>query len=320
MKSIIITGANSGIGFECALQMARIATTEQIFLACRNIQLGNEAIQKIKKQTGHKNIICLPLDLSSLQSVREFKNNFADAKYGKISVLINNAGLQNVGKTKYTKDGFEETFGVNHLGPFYLTLLLLPYVTENARITFTASGTHDPKQKTGMPAPEFKEPRLLAYPEESTEKLLTVGQRRYTTSKLCNIMTVYELQNRLIHANIHVNAFDPGLVPGTGLAKNYPPFLKFISDYIFKALILFLPNVNTAKSSGKRLANLAYNDKYKDAKGKYFEGEKEIKSSTDSYNKEYQNILWTSTIDLLGIKQNETNVPLADRKLIETIG
>ncbi len=309
MKSIIITGATSGIGYECAIQIAKIAPDEQIVIACRNQKSGNEVIQKIKHLTGHKNMICLPLDLESLQSIREFTKLFAETN-NKISVLINNAGLQIVGKTKYTKDGFEETFAVNHLGPLYLTLLLLPYVTEDAHITFTASGTHDPKQKTGMPAPEFKDPGLLAYPEEGTEKNLTIGQRRYTTSKLCNIMTVYKLQNHLSHTNIHVNAFDPGLVPGTGLARNYPPHLKFISDYIFKALILFHPNVNSAKNSGKRLANLAYANKYKDAKGKYFEGEKEIKSSIDSYNKEYQNSLWKSSIELLGIKENETSISL----------
>ena len=305
MESIIITGATGGIGYECALQMARIAPNQQIIITCRNLESGEKAIQAIARQTGHRHLQCMILDLASLASIREFKENFVQANYGKITSLINNAGLQNVDKTRYTKDGFEETFGVNHLGPLYLTLLLLPYLTPDARITFTASGTHDPKQKTGMPAPQFKDARSLAYPEETTEKMLTVGQRRYTTSKLCNILTVYELQNRLLKTNIHVNGFDPGLVPGTGLAQNYPPFLKFISDYIFKALILFYHNVNSAQTSGKRLANLAYAAQYKNAKGKYFEGEKEIKSSTDSYNEAFQHTLWSSSMELLKIDQRE---------------
>jgi len=224
--------------------------------------------------------------------------------------LVNNAGLQNVDKTKFTKDGFEETFGVNHLGTFYLTLLLVPNFTDDARITFTASGTHDPKQKTGMPAPAFHDAKTLAYPKETNQKSLALGQQRYTTSKLCNILTVYELQSRLANTNMHVNAFDPGLVPGTRLAQNYPPFLKFISDYVFKLLILFHHNVNTAKTSGSRLANLAFAEKYKDVKGKYFEGDKEINSSKDSYNKHYQHLLWTSTVELLKIDQKETLVSL----------
>ena len=309
MKSIIITGATSGIGYECAIQIAKLAINEQIILACRNLKTGNKTIETIKHKTGHKNIICLPLDLESLESIREFKKQFE--KTGtKISTLINNAGLQNVDKTKYTKDGIEQTFGVNHLAPFYLTLLLIPYLAEDASITFTASGTHDPDQKSGMPAPEFKEAKLLAYPVETDETKIKVGQRRYATSKLCNILTTYELQKRLANTKIRVNAFDTGLVPGTGLARNYPPVLKFISDYVFKALIVFVHNVNTAQNSGKRLANFAYSDKYKSAKGKYFEGEKEIKSSTDSYNKELQKNLWESSIELLGVTQNETSISL----------
>lgn len=311
MRSIIITGANSGIGFECAMQMAKIAPNEQIILACRNTQAGEQAIQKIKQRTDHNHLICLPLDLASLRSIRDFKTAFSKLSNPVITALVNNAGLQIVGKTSYTIDGFESTFGTNHLGGFYLTLLLLPFIDDNGSITFTASGTHDPRQKTGMPAPEFKAPRSLAYPETDNDKSLTAGQRRYTTSKLCNILTVYELQRRLTGTTIRVNAFDPGFVPGTGLAKNYPPFLKFVSDHVLKILVLFHPQANTAKNSGKRLADLAYSAEYKHAKGKYFEGVKEIKSSADSYNEAYQSELWKSGIELTGIKQADTTVPLA---------
>jgi len=113
MKSIIITGATGGIGFECALHLARIAPNEQIVIACRNQQAGSEVIQKITKQTAHKNIICLPLDLESLQSVRDFKVLFSKQPHNKIIALINNAGIQNTRATEYTKDGFETTFAVN---------------------------------------------------------------------------------------------------------------------------------------------------------------------------------------------------------------
>ena len=312
MKSIIITGATSGIGFECAVQLAKIAPNEQIIIACRNQQTGKNIIQSIQKKTGHNHIICMHLDLNSLVSIRQFKDNFVNGKYGSISALINNAGMQNFGETKHTQDGFEETFGVNHLASFYLTLLLLPHLTEDASITFTASGTHDPKQKTGMPPPEFIAPQLLAYPKENKgASPMKVGQIRYTTSKLCNILTVYELQRRLTGTNIRVNAFDPGLVPGTGLARNYPPIWKFVSNNILKLLILFHHNVNTAKTSGKRLANLAYSEQFKNAKGKYFEGIKEIKSSVDSYNTSYQSELWKSSVDLTGIKQKDTTISLS---------
>ena len=311
MKSIIITGANSGIGFACAMHMAGIAPDEQLILACRSKLAGDKAIERIKQKTNHQHLICLPLNLASLQSIKAFKTKISNFPNLVITTLVNNAGGQFVGETEYTTDGFEITFGTNHLGGFYLTLLLLPFMDKNGSIVFTASGTHDPKQKTGMPAPEFKSPELLAHPTPTTEKLLKVGQVRYTTSKLCNILTAYELQRRLSDTTIRVNAFDPGLVPGTGLARNNPPFLKFVFNYIFKIMLIILPKVaHTAKKSGKHLAELAYADQFINTKGKYIERSNEIKSSEESYSETYQADLWKGSVELTGINQKDTTVML----------
>jgi NAD(P)-dependent dehydrogenase (short-subunit alcohol dehydrogenase family) len=310
MRSIIITGATNGIGYECAMKMAAIAKDEQIIIACRDQHAGHEVIRKIRQKTGHQKMICLPLDLASLQSVRDFKAQFSNQPDHKIIALVNNAGIQHITETQYTTDGFETTFGVNHLAPFYLTLLLLPFMDSNASITFTASGVHDPQKKTGIEPPIFKPANELAHPATTNEKAKTVGLRRYSTSKLCNILTTYKLQEKLSGTNISVNAFDPGLVPGTGLARTYPRFLRFVWKNIYPVLVYFHSNINTAPTSGTRLANLAYAGKYKNVKGKYFEGIKEIRSSTDSYNKAYQDMLWASTIELLHINQGETSVPL----------
>jgi NAD(P)-dependent dehydrogenase (short-subunit alcohol dehydrogenase family) len=310
MKSIIITGATSGIGFECAIQMAKIAPNEQIILACRNTQAGNETIQKIKNKTNHQHLICLPLDLASLQSIKDFKYRFAKLANPVITSLINNAGLQNIGKTAYTNDGFETTFGTNHLGGFYLTLLLLPYIEQNGSITFTASDTHDPATKTGIEPPIYTSGKDLAFPKETKEKENIVGQRRYSTSKLCNVLSAYVLHEKLADKNIRVNAFDPGMVPGTGLARTYPPVLRFVWNNVMPILTYFKPNTNCAKKSGKRLANLAFNEEQKQLNGIYFSDGKVTTSSIDSYNKSYQAELWKSSIELTKIKQDETTVQL----------
>src|ERR1700744_1670324 len=232
MNTIVITGASEGIGFECAAHLAAMAKHEKIVLTARDIDAGKKAVEKIKRRTGHNDITVMPMDLGSLVSIRRFKEELLARHPGKISVLVNNAGLQNTKMTKYTKDGIEETFGVNHLGPLYLTFLLLPYMTQDARISFTSSGPHDPKQKTGVPPPVYTSAELLAHPPKTSEKPLTVGMRRYSTSKLCNIMTVYALKNRLSNTHIHVNGFDPGLVPGTGLVRDFPPVLRFVAGYL----------------------------------------------------------------------------------------
>ena len=310
MKSIIITGATSGIGFECAFQMAKIAPNEQIILACRNIQAGNKIIQKIKDKTNHQHLLCLPLDLGSLQSIREFKEKFSKLSNPVVTSLINNAGLQNIGKTAYTEDGFETTFGTNHLGGFFLTLLLLPFLEQNGSITFTASDTHDPATKTGIEPPAYTSGKDLAFPKDTNEKENTVGQRRYSTSKLCNVLSGYLLQEKLAETNIRVNAFDPGMVPGTGLARTYPPLLRFVWNNVMPVLTYFKPNTNCAKKSGKRLTNLAFGNELKQLSGIYYSDGKVTKSSIDSYNKLYQADLWKSSIELTKVKQDETTIQL----------
>lgn len=310
MKSVIITGANSGIGFECAMQMSKLAPNDQIILACRNIQAGNEAIQKIKQKTNHKNLICLPLNLASLQSIRDFKTTFLKLPNPAITALVNNAGLQNISKTAYTKEGFEITFGTNHLGGFYLTLLLLPYIEKNGSITFTASDTHDPATKTGIEPPVFTTGKELAFPKETSEKENIVGQRRYSTSKLCNVLTTYVLHERLADKNIRVNAFDPGLTPGTGLAKSYPALLRFVWKNIMPMMSYFRKNISSPATSGSRLANLAFSKELRQLNGIYYSHGKVAKSSTDSYSKAYQAELWKSSIELTGIQQQDTTISL----------
>lgn len=312
MKSIIITGANSGIGFECALQMAKIAPEEQIILACRNVQAGKEAIEKIKQKTNHQNLLCMPLDLASLQSVRDFKMAFLKLPKPEITALVNNAGIApNIKETAYTKDGFETTFGINHLGGFYLTLLLLPYIEKGGSITFTASDTHDPLAKAGIEPPIYTSARELAFPEKTTGNTgMKLGQRRYSTSKLCNVMTAYNFHEKLADKNIRVNAFDPGLTPGTGFTKNFPAPIHFVASRILPLFISFKKNMNSPQTSGSRLANLAYAKELRNLNGIYYSEGKVIKSSADSYNKNYQKDLWKLSIDLTAIKQEETTIPL----------
>ncbi|WP_067151865.1 SDR family NAD(P)-dependent oxidoreductase [Pseudotamlana agarivorans] len=298
MDSIIITGATSGIGFECALQMAQIAKNQQIIIPARNIKAGKGVIEKIKTKTGHKNLKCLELDLASLESIRKFSESFAKEKNNSISILINNAGVQNIGETQFTADGFEQTFGVNHLGSFALTMQLLPFVKNDGHITFTSSETHDPALKTPIEPPIYTSVQELALPKETSEKPSIVGQRRYSTSKLCNIMTTYELQERLKNTNIRVNAYDPGMTPGTGLAKTYSPVMRFLWKNVFPVLTLLKSNIHTPAQAGRNLANLTYSEKYKDLKGIYFSDGKVVKTSVDSYNNEFQKSLWNGSLEL----------------------
>ena len=162
------------------------------------------------------------MDLASLTSVRAFVENVRAAGLPPLHAIVCNAGVQVVSGTEWTEDGVEMTFGVNHLGHFALVQGLLDELAHPARIVVVSSGTHDPSKHTGMPDPSYTSAADLAQPraEQSHD-----GRRRYTTSKLCNVLFTYELDRRLGHGGqgVTVNAFDPGLMPGSGLARDYPP-------------------------------------------------------------------------------------------------
>ncbi len=222
IKTVIITGGNSGLGYECAKEIASDNTGDwHIILACRNPEKAASAVKRLIAETGNRQIEAMDLDLASLASVRQFAKDFAARQLPPLQAIVCNAGLQVVSGTTFTKDGFETTFGVNHLGHFLLVNLLLKDLKSPARIVFVSSDTHNPTKKTMMPPPVFQDAEILAHPkpDDKNADLGTIGRIRYTTSKLCNILCAYELSRRLQteqkDQKITVNAFNPSLMAGT---------------------------------------------------------------------------------------------------------
>ena len=299
-RTFIVTGGNSGLGFECASTLAKDSSA-LVIIACRDIQQGHEAAKRMKDSSG--NVKVLALDLADQSSIRAFVETFRAGRFPPLVGLVCNAGGQNVASPTKTREGFETTFATNHLGHYLLTRLLLPDFASGARIIFTASGTHDPAQKTGMPHPRYTSAEAIAH---DFEPGLKAGQRRYTTSKLCNIYTTYELARRLAASSdarlrsLLVNAFDPGLMPATGLARTYSPPLRFVSKYILPALSLFMSNVHSPATSGRRLAQLALGGEG-NATGKYFSDGHEVRSSIDSYDINNALNLWTTSAKMTGL-------------------
>lgn len=310
-RSFIITGGNSGLGYQCARNIALADENYHIILACRDAGKADQAITSLTQQTGNQNITFIELDLASLDSIRKFAAAFAGGDYPPLYGLVCNAGLIMVDGTHQTKDGFELTFGVNHLGHFLLVNLLLEQIADAGRIVFVSSGTHDPANKTIVAEPVYEKARLLAYPEtpDQKESILTTGQRRYSTSKLCNIYCAYELAERLqeqLDKKITVNAFDPGEMPGTGFSRSFPAPMRVLTKYLNYISVLFKPSVNTSAASGKALAQLMTDPEYRNVTGKYFEGTRQKLSSDLSYSERNQKELWDASIDLTKLKQSET--------------
>jgi len=299
-RTAIITGANAGLGLECARALLAEDPSWHLVFAVRDVRRGTGAVA----QTGQpQRCTVLELDLASLQSVRAFAGKLRAASLPPVHAIVCNAGLQVVSGTELTADGVEMTFGVNHLGHYALVREVLDVLALPARIVIVASGTHDPAKFTGMPKPNYTTAEHLAHPDESDSP---DGRRRYTTSKLCNVLYAYELDRRLGGGaeGITVNAFDPGLMPGSGLARDYSRIGQLAWRYVFPVLRV-LPNVNSTRASGARLAALVSDPRFAGVTGTYFEGEHPIRSSADSYDRAKARDLWETSERLLTLQSAE---------------
>ncbi|KAK4696166.1 hypothetical protein P7C71_g1697, partial [Lecanoromycetidae sp. Uapishka_2] len=304
--TVLITGGTVGLGYHAALQIAKQQPESRIVLCSRTDH--ENATASIKAATGHSNVDFLKLDLASLELVRSFAADYASKGFPPIKALVLNAGLQFPGGVKYSADNIEMTFAINHVGHALLFYLLRPYLARDCRIVITASGTHDPLQKTGIPDAAYNTAEELAHPTPKTAG--NAGRQRYSTSKLCNVMWMYALHKRLKNASAGqrwtVTAFDPGFMPATGLVRDAAAPVRFLATRVLaNALpvlrLLMSPNVHSPEESGAALATLAVGGVPES--GKYWEGTKVIKSSELSYNVEKQEDLWRWTIDR--VAQNE---------------
>ena len=194
-RTFLITGANTGIGLATATGLARRGG--KVFVACRSAEKGRAAAAGISAETGNAAVVFLPLDLADLASVRTCAADFL-ARGEPLHVLINNAGVG--GARGRTKDGFELTFAINHLGHFALTMALLDCLAASApaRVVTVSSDAH--YQATGIDFEALRRPTASR-----------TGLREYAVSKLCNVLFGQELARRE-GRGVTTYALHPGVV------------------------------------------------------------------------------------------------------------
>jgi NAD(P)-dependent dehydrogenase (short-subunit alcohol dehydrogenase family) len=304
-RTAIVTGGNAGLGLETVRALAVTGAYSHIIAASRRPDAARQAVSDIDAHGA--TIEVAPLDLASLDSIRAFPAALDALGAPPVGALICNAGVQIVDGTRFTADGFEETFAVNVLGHFLLTRLLLDRLTPNARVIFVSSGTHDPSQRTGMPAPRYTGAADLAAGRGFGDADGgTLGRIRYTTSKLCDVYLAYEFARRYPADRTGVpslvaSAMDPGLMAGSGLARDWGPLTRFAWNHVLPHLGRVIKGSMTTQSSGLNAARLATEDSFAGTSGIYYVGATPSQSSELSYDRSNATDLWTTCATLSGI-------------------
>jgi NAD(P)-dependent dehydrogenase (short-subunit alcohol dehydrogenase family) len=284
-KVVIVTGANTGLGFQDARAMA--AKGARVILACRNQEKGKAAVEKILAENPSAAVEIASLDLSSLESVRVFAEKFL-AENDRLDLLINNAGVMMPPQGK-TADGFELQFGTNHLGHFALTGLLLPLLTktDGSRIVNVASMAH----KFGTM--DFDD---LQWERKAYNKTKSYGQ-----SKLANLLFTYELQRRLIAAGAQTiaAAAHPGWT-GTDLQRHSGLFNFLNPFFAMKPEQGALPTLYAATAPQAKGGEYYGPDGFFEMKG----FPKKVGSTVESRDESAAKKLWDVSENLTGISFN----------------
>ncbi|KAJ2944683.1 hypothetical protein O0L34_g4040 [Tuta absoluta] len=268
-KVVVITGANTGIGKEAAWEFAKRGA--KVFMACRDMEKCETTRKEIVIETSNKFVYCRPCDLASTTSIRQFVQRFkSEEPY--LHILVNNAGVFEP-KEKITADGFETQLGVNHLGHFLLTNLLLDNLKASApsRVIIVSDTAHR---------------RGIINKEDLNMTSSKDKAAMYAQSKLANVLFARELARRLLDSNIAVAAVDPGLT-STDLTRNMP-MMKSVTRFIIYPL--FWPVMKTPRLGAQVIIHAALDDKLQQCCGDYLKDMKKVEPSAEA--QDYELALW----------------------------
>lgn len=276
-KTVMVTGASTGIGKATAVGIARLGAS--LVLVCRSEEKARAAVEEIKAKSGNPDVSVLLADLSSQQSIRALAEEYRTSGRP-LHVLVNNAGAI-VMERRVTVDGIESTFAVNHLGYFLLTQLLLDVLKKSApaRIVNVASEAH----RSGR----------FDWDDLQHERGYR-GFRAYGDSKLANICFTYELSRRLASSGVTVNCLHPGVVASNFGQGDGTRWMKW-------AVKIVKPFFISTEQGAATSIWLATSPEVEGVTGKYFSKCREKRSSGRSYDEAAQTRLWNVSEKLTGL-------------------
>jgi NAD(P)-dependent dehydrogenase (short-subunit alcohol dehydrogenase family) len=269
-------------GYETTKGIAKRGAT--VYIGCKDPIKAQPAIQKIIQETGNSNIKALTLDLASLASVREFAEHFRSNDIT-IHVLLNNAGVWMGNEVSKTVDGFESTFGVNHLGHFLLTNLLVDLLKKEtpSRIVTVSSKLH--------------ERGILDFENLNSEKSYDPMQA-YSNSKLMNVLFSNELARRLAGTGVVTSSLHPGVI-STGLHRSLEnPVIIFIYENIWGFL------GKSPEFGAQTSITAAISPKLLDKTGVYLSECQVVEPLPVSKNEKLAKEFWELSEKLVGLNKN----------------
>jgi NAD(P)-dependent dehydrogenase (short-subunit alcohol dehydrogenase family) len=273
----LVTGANSGIGKVTARELAGLGM--RVFITCRTEAKGRPVVEEIVEATGNADVECLAMELGDFDSIRHCASDFL-ARDLPLHLLINNAGLgvQN----GITPSGFELAFGVNHLGPFLFTTLLLDRIkaSQPARIVNVASMGHYSAKGIDFDALRQETPS-------------TYGSDEYYVSKLANVLFSAELARRMEGTGVCTYALHPGVV-ATDVWRRFPRPVTAIAKLFMKSV----------EDGAKTTLYCATSDEVEGQSGLYYDSCKVKESSELARDEDLARELWARSEDWVGYRHD----------------
>lgn len=286
-KVVVVTGANSGLGYETSLALARKGA--HVVMACRSRERGETAVAQIRRQVPDASLELMLLDLADLTSIRQFTGEF-QANHDRLDVLINNAGVMAI-PYRQTADGFEMQFGVNHLGHFALTGRLIDLITQTdeSRVVTVSSNMH----KRGK----------IDFDNLNGEQDYSKWGA-YGASKLANLLFAYELQRQLAAAGS--NTISAAAHPGYAATD-----LQAKTGSRLQTIVMRFSNVVFAQSAAMGALPTLYAAAMPDVQGGDYYGPDgmgemrghpvKVRSNGASHDRETAVKLWPISAQLTGV-------------------
>ncbi|KAI5757340.1 RDH13 [Gulo gulo luscus] len=282
-KTVIVTGANTGIGKQTAMELARRGGN--VILACRDMEKCEAAAKDIRGETLNHRVRARHLDLASLKSIREFAAKITEEEE-QVHILVNNAAVMRCPHWT-TEDGFEMQFGVNYLGHFLLTNLLLDRLKASApsRIINLSSLAHIAGH--------------VDFDDLNWEKRKYDTRAAYCQSKLAIVLFTKELSRRLQGTGVTVNAVHPG-VARTELGRHTGMHSSAFSSFTLGPIFWLL--VKSPELAAQPSTYLAVAEELEGVSGKYFDGLKEKAPAPEADDEETARRLWAESARLVGLE------------------